>query len=136
MHNVTPLINIFILPPTILFLCVSILVCSSSSVRDDGEYGQIYVSYTYFVSYWILYLWHYFSLNQKLFSQSLKTSLNQTFLSRCSLQDCLKIFHPRRDKFQNIVRDRDQTESLGNFSLKTKRRPRLSSFTDFDVWIF
>ena len=36
---------------------------------------------------------------------------------------------PRRDKFQNLVRDRDETESLGTFSLKTKTRPRLSSFT-------
>ena len=36
---------------------------------------------------------------------------------------------PRRDKFQNLVRDRDKTESLSTFSLKTETRPKLSSFT-------
>ena len=44
-------------------------------------------------------------------------------------RDYPKNFHPRRDKFQNLVRDRDGTKSLGTFSLKTETRPRLSSFT-------
>ena len=33
---------------------------------------------------------------------------------------------PRRDKFQNLVRDRDETESFGTFSLETETRPRRS----------
>ena len=33
---------------------------------------------------------------------------------------------PRRDNLQNFVRDRDETESLGTFSLETETRPRLS----------
>ena len=45
-------------------------------------------------------------------------------------RDCPKIFHLRQDKFQNFVRDRDETESFGTFSLETKTKLRLSSFTD------
>ena len=35
-------------------------------------------------------------------------------------RDHLKIFHPRRDYLHNFVRDPDETESLGTFSLETK----------------
>ena len=37
---------------------------------------------------------------------------------------------PRRDNLQNFVWDRDETESLGTFSLKTETRPRLSLISD------
>ena len=32
----------------------------------------------------------------------------------------------RQDNLQNFARERDETESLGTFSLKTETRPRLS----------
>ena len=35
-------------------------------------------------------------------------------------RDCPENFHSRRDKFQNLVRDRDETESLATFSLETE----------------
>ena len=35
-------------------------------------------------------------------------------------QDCLKNFHPRRDNLQNLIREWDETESLGTFSLETE----------------
>ena len=54
------------------------------------------------------------------------TRLSQKFSSKT---------RPRLDKFQNQVRDRDETESLGTFSLETETRPRLSSFTENIVWI-
>ena len=37
---------------------------------------------------------------------------------------------PRQDKFQNFVRDWDEAENLGTFSLKTKTRLRLASVTE------
>ena len=40
-----------------------------------------------------------------------ETRLSQNFSSET---------RPRRDQFQNFVRDRDETESLGTFSLETE----------------
>ena len=45
-------------------------------------------------------------------------------------RDCLKIFHPRRDRDETTSKIVYETESLGTFSLETETRPRLSPISE------
>ena len=61
------------------------------------------------IEFWLYY---FLKLHIQTRTRLGKIEANETRLS--------EIFHPRRDNLQNVVRDREETESLGTFSLETE----------------